>query len=644
MEIDNPTRTNRLLSNAYIDINPFKGLHIRSILSYTHTSTDYYKWGTTIARYNNGVAIDLTNYGVDTRRTFDLSQSSSYEKSIETYATYNWSNDIHNVTAMIGNSVSKSNGTWVSAGAKDFPGESIRDISLTNDIDTKTGSGAFNTPTRFISYYGRVMYSLMNRYNLTATIRRDGSSNFGSGNRWGTFPSFATSWRISEEPFMKAIPQVSNLKLRLGWGRTGNAGNATNLATPQLSSSGVMYHFYGSGASSQSFTTSNGLAQLSVIDTNLKWETNEQWNVGLDIGLFNNDLNITLDYFVRNSKDLLLYESLRPSTGWNNVYTNYGEIRNKGFEFSVAYNHKINQNWTIGATLTGSTLSNKIIKSGVDIMNTCDRNDGVSMGDSSNMGTVSGTAMWWNNHSICREGYAVGSFYGYRTDGLFTDQSELDNLNATAKANGFTDGYQTANTKLGDVKYKDLNNDGHITEADMDVIGNGFPDLNYGLNINVTYKNWDASVYMYGVLGQDILSYSAMRLSTVMPSDDNVSNILKESFDNAWSADNPNGTIPRITILDLNHNTRCSDMWVKNGDFLKINNVQIGYTFPNKWLEPFKITGARAYVSVSNLCCISGYNKYGDPECGQGGVLWTGLDTGRYPSPRTYSFGLSVQF
>lgn len=643
MEVDNPTRTNRLLSNIYVDINPLKGLHLHSILSYTHTGVDQSSWTPKRPRYNNGESYPLM--GESGYEKFSLTQSSSYDKGIETYLTYNWSNAIHDVTAMVGNSVSKSYGSWVSAGSENYPGSNIRDISLTNDLDTKTGSGAFNLQTRFISYYGRLMYSLMNRYNLTATVRRDGSSNFGSGNRWGTFPSFAASWRISEEDFMKSVPQITNLKLRLGWGRTGNAGSPTNLATPQLSSSGIMYHFYNSGSSTQGFITSNGLAQASVIDTNLKWETNEQWNFGLDLGLLNNDLNITLDYFVRNSKDLLLYESLRPSTGWNNVYTNYGEIRNKGFEFNIAYNHRLNQDWTIGGSLNGSTLSNKVIKSGLDIMSTCDTNDGTSIGgDGSNMGCVSGTAMWWNNHSICREGYAVGSYYGYRTDGIFKDQSELDALNAAAKAKGFTDGYQTVNTKLGDVKYVDINNDGHISEDDMDVIGNGFPDLNFGFNFNASYKNWDASIYMYGVLGQDILSYSAMRLSTMTPSDDNVCNILKDAYHDAWSSANTSGTMPRLTILDLNHNTRCSDLWVKNGDFLKISNIQIGYTFPKVWLAPLKITSARAYVSISNLCCISGYNKYGDPECGQGSVLYTGLDTGRYPTPRTYSFGLTVQF
>ena len=189
------------------------------------------------------------------------------------------------------------------------------------------------------------------------------------------------------------------------------------------------------------------------IDTNLKWETNEQWNGGIDLGLFNNKLNITMDYFVRTAKDLLLYQTMRPSTGFSSVYTNFGKIRNKGFEFSVAYNTKVGSDWTFGATLTGSTLSNKVIECGSDLFNT---NSGTT-NDGSNVGAVGG-GLHWDNHSICREGYAVGSFYGYKCDGIFTSQAELDQLNAKAVAAGFTQ-YQETKTQLGDLKYKDINGD-----------------------------------------------------------------------------------------------------------------------------------------------------------------------------------------
>lgn len=637
MELDNPTNNNRFLGNVFAKITLMKGLDIKSIFSYNHTGTDSYDWDTEVRRYNNGTQV--TMQGIDLRRSFGLNQSSSYDQSIETYLTYHWTNDIHDLTAMIGNSVSKSKGYWVNASAKDFPAETIRDISLTNDLTTKTGGGAFNLQSRFISYYGRVMYSLLSRYNLTATVRRDGSSNFGSGNRWGTFPSAAASWRVSEEPFMKDITAVSNIKLRLGWGRTGNAGTATSDAVDQLGSASTQYHFYSDGSSTQNFSTANGMAQLIIANPSLKWETNEQTNIGLDFSVLNGDLNVSLDYFVRNSKDLLLDVTVRPSSGYKTYYSNYGEIRNKGFEFSVNYNHRFDKDWAINATLTGSTLKNKIIKSGLDIFNTCSGgNDGTNI-DGSNVQGIDAESLNWKNHSICREGYAVGSYYGYRAAGIVRTQEQLDALNA--KAGGV---YQEG-LHVGDIYYEDLSGDNKVTENDEDVLGNGFPKLNFGLNLNASYKNWDFSVYTYGVLGQKILSYSAMRLSTMKKGDDPcVANILQEAYNESFSV-NPNGSLPRLSILDeKNSNCRVSDFWIKSGNFLKINNIQIGYTFPKEWLTPLQINSARINFSVSNLACISGYNKYGDPECGQGSVIYTGLDSGRYPTPRSYSLGLSVQF
>ena len=638
MELDNPNKSNRMLANAYIDLTLIKGLHWKTIGSYDYSSNDSYNWQTQIKRFNPDAdgkfskdPTPLNN--MDTRRKLNLSQNTGTTIGLESYLTYNWSNDIHDLTAMLGYSVSKTTGQWVSAGATDFVDENIRVLGMSDDLDTKDGNGAFNLETRFVSYFGRVMYSFMNRYNLTATVRRDGSSNFGSGNRWGTFPSVAASWRISEEPFMKDINWVSNLKLRLGWGRTGNAGGATSNAIYQLGS--TEYRFYPEGSTTQGYQRGNGLAQLIIANPDLKWETNEQTNIGLDFSLLNGDLSVSLDYFNRNSKDLLLYQSVRPSSGYHTYYNNIGLIRNRGFEFSVSYNKQLNKDWHIGATFTGSTLSNKVVECGLDVFNECSGgNDGSNI-DGSNVQAINANGYKWNNHSICREGYPVGSYYGYKVAGIFRSQEEID-------AYGVVD---DSNVKYqpGDVKFVDLNNDGKITADDMTVIGDGVPDFNFGLTLTAAYKNWDFSVYTYGVLGQDILSYSAMRLSTMLADADQVPCILKEAFDNSFT-NNPNGDLPRLTILDEVYNTRCSDMWVKNGNFLKINNVQVGYTFPKAWLAPLKIQSARVSLAINNLCCISPYNKYGDPECGQGSVVYQGLDTGRYPTPRTYSLGLSVQF
>ena len=509
-----------------------------------------------------------------------------------------------------------------------MPASNIRRIELTTEPSSRNVTGGYGLPVRFVSWYGRVNYTLKDRYLLTATVRRDGSSNFGAGNRWGTFPSASLAWRLSEEDFIKDLGLFSNLKLRFGWGQTGNAGNATNLSVEQLTSKYMMYYWWKNGAT----VTAPGLAQAVEVDTNLKWETNEQFNVGLDLGFFNNKLNITMDYFIRSAKDLLLYKAVRPSTGFESVYTNAGEIRNRGFEFSVNYNTQIGKDWSINATLTGSTLKNEAVDVGDDIF------------ESGNVDT----GYYWDNYSITRNGYPVGSFYGWVVEGIFQNQAEIDAANAAAAAatNGETQYYQFGNNavKPGDYKYKDVNGDGYVNDDDRTILGNGYPTFNFGLTLGVNYKAFDFSANIYGVFGQDILSYSAARLNTIYNARAGYQNCLVDYMENAWSEQNPTGIYSRLTRDDQNHNVRVSNIYVKNGNFVKIGNVQLGYTLPKNWVKAARMENVRVYFGIDNLATISGYNKYGNPEIGNSSVLQTGFDYGRYPFPRTYNIGLSVQF
>ncbi|MDH6304681.1 TonB-linked SusC/RagA family outer membrane protein [Parabacteroides sp. PF5-5] len=643
-------RNNRVLASAYLDITFFEGLSFKTLASYNYSSGSHQNFvgSDNNRRFNsiNGEMVEVTLNKLDYTNTFNLSNNEGQTLSISNYFTYNWKNDMHNVTLMAGNEVSRYYGQWVNAGAKSFPGDNIREVSLTSDISTLSANGALNLESRAISYFARASYSLMDRYILTGTIRRDGSSNFGAGNRWGTFPSAAAAWRISEEAFMQDQDIFSNLKLRVGWGQTGNSGGATDLSVAALTLAGIKYNFYSQNGNMGlgSTPSATGGTYQGLVDSNLKWETNEQTNIGLDFGLLQGELNITADYFIRKSKDLLLYRQVRPSTGYQQVYTNYGEIENKGFEMSISYNKRLNKDWSINATLTGSTLKNKIKKMGEPVYYTNSDASGKGTDDGSNTGAVGAAAGYhWGNHSVSKEGAAVGSFYGYRVEGVFKNQAEVDAANAAT--NGSNSGYyQNDKTQAGDYKFKDLDGNGFIDENDMEVLGDGFPDLNFGLNLGATYKNWDFSLYTYGVLGQDIFSYSAMRLSNMFTADDPTPNILREAAKNAWSPENTNGSLSRLSLLDANYNMRASDMWVKNGNFLKISNIQVGYTLPKSIASKLLIENVRLYLSVANLATISPYNKYGDPEVGQGSVLVTGLDTGRYPSPRTYSFGLNVQF
>ncbi|MBQ9678593.1 MAG: TonB-dependent receptor [Prevotella sp.] len=646
MEIGRETRNSRISINPYIDITLLKlkehTLNLHSIASWTQTNSDNDEFSGLYKRYNmvGGKMTQVTYQGRDQAYySFGLGQSKGLSKGIETYLTYNWNTDFNNLTLMVGNSVSKYEGSWVSASAHSFPFATNRLISLTEDKESINGNGGFNAQVKTISYYGRLIYSLFDRYILTATVRRDGSSNFGSKNRWGTFPSAAFAWRITEEPFMKDVKWLNNAKLRIGWGQTGNAGNIAGRADYALATAETTYQFYKEGqggGTSGDFTRYIG-AYAPLVDNNLKWETNEQLNFGLDLGFLNNDLTVTIDYFTRKTKDLLLERQIRPSAGYSSIYTNFGQINNYGLEFSVNYNKRLNKDWSINVAFNGSTLKNEIKKMGVDYTSTASGGNSTYSADDidgSNIGAISGTGFVWNDHSICREGEAVGSYYGYRVAGIIKTEEDL----AKAKAQG-------QNAAMGDYLFVDTDGNGTLNDADRVILGNGLPSFNFGLNLSATYKNWDFSVYTYGVLGMDILSYSKMRMSIMNPSDDSWTPALGvDSYAAMWSESNPNGSLPRLTRLDNNKNSRISDAWIENGNFLKISNIQVGYTLPRDIVKKLLIQNARVYFAIQNLATISPYTKYGDPEVGQGSVIYTGLDTGRYATPRTFQFGLNITF
>ena len=638
----------RIQTTAFIDLtfldNDHHKLDLRSQGTYTYwgnNSSDYTGGRTRYNQINGQWTEVLLPSGSDQSYAFSLNNSHGYSLGLQTYLTYHLTYGIHDLTLMAGNEVGKSWGQWIGGSARKFPSVMNRSFALTEDPNSKSVNGAYNGDVHTISYFARASYSLMDRYILTGTIRRDGSSNFGSGNRWGTFPSLAGAWRISEEPFMKDIAAVNNLKLRLGWGQTGNAGNIAGKGVAALSGDAA-YAFYvgGNGVSGYWGNRTRETGWFApLVDTNLKWETTEMTNIGLDFA-FLNDWDITLDYFVKNTKDLLLVQQIRPTAGFTSVYTNYGEIQNKGFEFAVGYHKQFTKDFSFNARLTGSTINNKVKKMGDPLYSEASANSGAGAYDGSQVGAVDGNGHW-ARHSICMEGEAVGSFYGFLTDGLIKDEADL------AEYSKLVDDYSKANNEhplaIGDVKFRDVNHDGKIDDDDRVILGNGFPTLNYGLNLGATYKDWDFSIYMYGVLGQDILSYSAMKLSSMTQLDDQTTpNILKSAYNEAFR--NGSGTLPRLSIGDYSRNTRVSDLWVKNGDFLRISNIQVGYTLPKDLCNKLSVQKARVYVGVSNLLTISGYNKYGDPEVGTGSILFQGLDTGRYPMPRTFMAGLNVTF
>ena len=649
MELGRKDVTNRFSASAYADIRFFKGLNYHIIGSYTYTGTDNDDNSGGRRRFNNidGKMTEVA-YTSDNRYNFSLGLNQYNVVAVEHYLTYKLDTEVHSLTAMFGNSMSMERGSWSNASGTDYYAPSIRYTSMAKDQTSRTGYGGFNPEVKKLSYYGRIVYGLYDLFNLTATIRRDGNSNFAKSKRWGTFPSVAAAWRI-KDTFMQNVDAISNLKLRAGWGQTGNAGGVAGKSTYALSNSGVRYNFYTNNGLGKGSASSGFYAPL--VDTNITWEPNEQINVGLDLGLLDGDLDITVDYFIRKTTDLLLWRSIRPSSGYKMVYTNYGDIENKGFEFTATYRKYLGNDWSLNATLTGSTIKNKVTdmpnspiyrtaKGGNSTYASRSTVDDM-MADNSNTYQVDGGALW-DNHSISTVGYAVGSYWGWRVDRLIKTEEDLKE----AKRRGQT------KARIGDYMFKDLDGktdaNGNLVcdDGDREVIGDGFPALNFGLNIGLTYKNWDFALFAYGELGKKILSYSAMRLSMITTSDDNTTAaILKSSYDQIYDpVTNPNGTLPAYSFVSENYNQRVSDAWLMNGNFLKISNVQIGYNLNDRALKALHMQNARIYFAVQNLATISPYTKYGDPECGQGSVLLTGLDTGRYPMARTYMLGFNVTF
>ena len=623
---DTPTKSNRVLSTATLNIKIIDGLDLHSIASYGLTTSDASEFKIRNYRVLHADVNPRDNY-------FELSQSQTNNLELENYLSFNKKFGVHNLQLMAGNSISRQWGHTVTARAMDFTSETYRQLSMTSDASRTTASGGYNIESRFISFYGRAIYTLKDRYVFTGTIRRDGSSNFGKGNRWGTFPSAAFAWRLSEEDFIKNLGIFNNLKLRLGWGQTGNAGAPTTNSVDQLTSSRVTF-MYGKKDGSLTFGSDNerftGYQRAKEIDTNLKWETNEQTNIGLDMSFLNSSLNFTLDYFIRDSKDLLLNRQLRASSGFTQVYTNVGEIRNTGFEFSVNYK-KAFGDFFVNATLNGSTLKNTVVNVGDPIYSSPSYDAGRDA---------------WDTASVTQNGYAVGSYFGYVVEGIFQSDAEVKAANdaAAAASGGKVKVYQLDRTTAGDFKYKDMDGNGYINADDRTVLGNGFPKLNYGINLSLQYKNFDATIYGYGVAGMTIFSHSSMRLTSIFLSAGGTQNTLKEYQYGAWSPENPNAKYPKLTIVDNNQNRKASSAYLQKGDFFKLANIQLGYTLPSNIAKKVGMNSARFYVALENIACFSSYNKWGDPEVGNTNILATGFDGGRYPYPRSCSFGVNLNF
>lgn len=629
---DHPsTQYDRLVGDAYFEIKPIKDLVYKADfgidLSYGRNrefKEQYYVSPTDFFGPSNFITASFQRY-----QTWSIEQTLTYSKTIGK----------HNFSAMVGSSLSEYS-YYTLGGSKvgiSYPTPDNWYISMANGDPTKSTVGDGVGLSRLASFLGRVNYSYNNRYLFTANFRADGSTKFPVNNLWGYFPSFSLGWKASEEEFFAPLrPLIGTLKVRAGWGQIGNENIGSNNFFPKVTS-GINFTTYVFGTGDQQLATGGTMTSLPT--GNLKWETTEQSNFGFDFGMLNNRLTGGMDYYIKDTKDMLLTVVLPEQIGMEfSSPSNVGQVRNQGFELSLNWRDKISKklNYSIGGNL--ATVNNNFTK----------------MGTSS---PIYGQGFNGENLVISKEGYPLYSFYGYTFDGIFQNQSDLDNY-VVRDANGNPGLFQYGSDdkpvhdangnlipdatgkqvpivipgiiKAGDVRYKDINGDGLITDKDKTILGSSFPTFTYGLNASIDYAGFDISVFFQGVSGNLIYNSNRVLLEGVVAKATNLStNML-----NSWTETNPSTTMPRVYGNAANY--WASNRFLEDGSYLRLKNAQIGYNLPKKLLTPAKIESCRLYVSGTNLLTITKYTGY-DPE-----ASYSGVDRGNYPQAITILFGVKM--
>ncbi len=579
-------------------------------------------------KFKSSFGTDLAFWGTDGwKPVYYLGQSNKSEKSqvwssmykslvwqLENTLAYDKKIGKHSFSILLGQSAKKTTGRYLS-GSNYYMVE--EDGSKAN-IDFTTGtsangdqsvSGSAYSPSTLASYFGRLSYNYAERYMLQATVRRDGSSNFGSNNHWATFPSFSLGWNITNEKFAENRPGwLTSTKLRFSWGKNGNESIGA-FGYVALTSTGNNYYF-GSGDG----TLYNGTKPSGLANENLRWEESKQTDLGLDFGFFDNSLSFSVDYYKKITDGMLMTVSIPSYVGESKPTGNVGKMENQGVELETSYRFKVGA-WEFKIGGNATYLKNKLINLGNDT--------GYNNYDSyQNVGTI----------SRAENGQAFPFFYGRKTDGIFQNMEEVNSYTYT-DADGEVSIIQPK-ALPGDVRFVDVNNDGVIDDNDRTKIGKGMPDWTYGLNLSVGWKNFDFNVMLQGVEGNEI--FDATRRT-------DISYINLPSYMlNRWTGEGTSNKIPRFTFTDDNNNWTSSDLFVKDGSYMRVKNVTLGYTLPSKWARKALISSLRLYVAAENLFTFTKYEGF-DPEISSGGTS-LGIDRGVYPQARTYTFGVNLNF
>lgn len=505
--------------------------------------------------------------------------------------------DVHNLEILAGTESSKLQYQSSDAAGNTFANDIVQTL---NAAGQPASVSSQITENATVSYFARVDYNYKSKYLLKVSVRRDGSSIFGPDNRFGTFPAASAGWRVTEEPFMKSLPVVSELKLRASYGLSGN--NAFNSYYPYVGSIGTTNYSFNNNIVT-------GLALSSLGNPGLSWERNQQLDLGIDVGLLKNRIAVTVDYYDRITKDLLLSVNVPTLTGFGSAVKNIGRMSNKGFEFGVnSYNLTGAFSWNTSANL--SLNRNKVLALG-------------PTGDPIRSGSGVGET------NITMIGQPIGSFYGYNQIGIFRDDADLH-----------TNPHDNT-TRPGDVKYEDVNKDGKLDANDRTIIGNNQPDFIYGMNNSFSYKNIDLSISVQGMQGGQILNLSRRFFDNLEGGGNN----LAIALDRWRSPENPgNGKVPRANARTTGNNNAVSSRWVEDGSYLRIQNVSLGYKLPQSVIHRLKLQQVRIYASAQNLHTWTKYTNFNPEVSNYEGPLTGGVDYGSYPLARTVTFGINVGF
>ena len=567
------------------EIDLVKGLKFRSSLAYKYYMNDVTTFNPRSLAVYNAEGEELAPAGTQNTLTDYHYLETSYIN--ENILTYNATFGEHEVGVLLGHSIQGTRWDKNEASKQGFPTDNIYEMDGGTQNDKVTGSAA---ETTLQSFFARITYNYGGRYLFEMNIRRDGSSRMPKKNRYATFPSFSGAWLMSNENFMKDIRWLSSLKLRASWGKLGNQEIGNYAYASTLSAQGSYY--FGD-------TKYVGMKTSSIANENIKWETTTITDVGVDASFWQNRINIVFDWYDKTTSDILLQLPM-PGIFLGSLsapYQNAGKVRNRGWEFAANYyDQKGDWSWQAGFSLSG--VKNEII-------------------DMQGLESIS-------NNTINREGEAIGSYYGLKAVGIYRTEEDLNRVNA----NGQTITQNGQKPQLGDIMYEDYNNDGDITDADRQVIGNPFPSLQYSFNLGFSYKNFDVTTFWQGIAGLDRFNWDETTIS-------NGGNKTSRWLDR-WSPENPDGSMPR---MGGEINNRYSSFWLTKGDYLRLKNIEIGYTFRKEaWLKKVGVQSLRLYLAGTNLLTFTSLDDY-DPE-----KQSSDLRNDVHPNTKTYSFGINVKF